>query len=122
MTAPLKVDEATDQIATQAAHFLGVTKKQFIAEAVSSYANERRSDIESGVKAALRSLDGSRASAVQLLTGMSLEESVEPAAERGSAHKALSLRRSELHGDSVGRHAPPYARPSADQESSTATN
>jgi hypothetical protein len=73
MTAPLKVDEATDQIATQAAHFLGVTKKQFIAEAVSSYANERRSDIESGVKAALRSLDGSRASAVQLLTGMSSE-------------------------------------------------
>jgi hypothetical protein len=73
MTAPLKVDDATDRIATQAAHFLGVTKKQFVAEAVSHYANQRGAEIEAGVKAALRSLDGSSDSAVRLLTGMTTE-------------------------------------------------
>jgi hypothetical protein len=71
MTAPLKVDTTTDQLASHAAHFLGVTKKQFVAEAVAFYTDHRRTDIERGVKAALESLDGSAESHVQLLTGLS---------------------------------------------------
>lgn len=73
MTAPLKVDEETDAIATQSAHFLGMTKKQFVSEAVTAYSAARRADIEKGVRAALGALDGSRLSAVSRLSGLSAE-------------------------------------------------
>ena len=70
MTAPLKIDDRTDQLASHAAHFLGVTKKQYVAEAVTFYTEHRRVEIERGVKSALRSLDGSRDADVELLSGL----------------------------------------------------
>jgi hypothetical protein len=73
MTAPLKIDERTDELASQAAHFLGMTKKQYVAEAVAYYTEHRRAEIEDGVKAALASLDGSREADVRLLTGLTAE-------------------------------------------------
>jgi hypothetical protein len=73
MTAPLKIDERTDELASHGAHFLGVTKKQYVAEAVAYYTEHRRAEIEKGVKAALASLDGSREADVQLLSGLTAE-------------------------------------------------
>jgi hypothetical protein len=73
MTAPLKIDERTDELASHAAHFLGMTKKQYVAEAVAYYTEHRRAEIEDGVKAALASLDGSREADVRLLTGLTAE-------------------------------------------------
>ncbi len=73
MTAPLKVDEAAVAIATQSAHFLGMTKKQFVSEAITAYSESRRRDIEKGVHAALGALDGSRLGAVSYLSGRSPE-------------------------------------------------
>jgi hypothetical protein len=73
MTAPLKIDERTDKLASHAAHFLGMTKKQYVAEAVAYYTEHRRAEIEDGVKAALASLDGSREADVRLLTGLTAE-------------------------------------------------
>ena len=35
--APLMVDPATDELISQAAHFLGMTKKDFVAEAAKAY-------------------------------------------------------------------------------------
>jgi hypothetical protein len=77
MTAPLKIDDRTDELASHAAHFLGMTKKQYVAEAVAFYTEHRRAEIEKGVKAALASLDGSREAAVQLLSGLSAERAGE---------------------------------------------
>lgn len=73
MTAPLKIDDDTDRLASEGAHFLGVTKKQYVADAVAYYTDLRHAEIEKGVRAAIATLDGSRASAVRLLTGMSDE-------------------------------------------------
>jgi hypothetical protein len=72
--APLKVDAETDALITQGAHFLGVTKKDLVADAVRVYVAMRRADIERGVHEALSQLDGSRQAEVALLSGLSVEE------------------------------------------------
>lgn len=74
MAAPLKVDPRADEIATHSAHFLGITKKQFVSDAIGVYSEIKRAEIEKGVRSALESLDGSRSSAVQLLAGLTPEE------------------------------------------------
>ena len=74
MTSPLKIDDQTDRLATEGAHFLGLTKKQYVADAVAYYTDLRRGEIEKGVRASLATLDGSRNSAVRLLTAMSEEQ------------------------------------------------
>lgn len=73
MAAPLKVDDETDRLATHGAHFLGMTKKQFVAEAVRAYTEARRGDIEKGAREALALLDGSRDRAIALLSGLPVE-------------------------------------------------
>lgn len=72
--APLKVDAETDALITQGAHFLGVTKKDLVADAVRSYLATRRADIEQGVKEALAQLNGSRQAEVALLSGLSVDD------------------------------------------------
>ena len=69
--SPIKVDPETDQLANHAAHFLNMTKKDVVDRAVREYIDNHRSDIDAGVRDALKQLDGSTASAVKLLTGMS---------------------------------------------------
>ena len=71
VTSPLKIDDQTDRLATEGAHFLGQTKKQYVADAVAYYTDLRRGEIEKGVRASLATLDGGRDSAVRLLTGLS---------------------------------------------------
>jgi hypothetical protein len=67
-SAPIKVDVETDQLISQAAHFLGKAKKDVVDAAVREYIETHRSEINEGVRAALSHLDGSSASAVALLT------------------------------------------------------
>ncbi len=72
--APIKVDARTDHLITQAAHFLGRSKKDVVDVAVREYVDNHRDDIAAGVREALRHLDGSVASSVALMTGMSPDE------------------------------------------------
>lgn len=72
--SPLKVDADTDALITQGARFLGMTKKDLVAEAVRDYLTTRRTDIEHGVREAAALLDGSHRSKVALLSGLSAKE------------------------------------------------
>ncbi|HLU71798.1 MAG TPA: hypothetical protein VKZ82_06440 [Nonomuraea sp.] len=71
--SPLKVDPATDELITQGAHFLGMTKKDLVAAAVQVYLDQQREHIRRGMIESMKVLDGSLSSSVSLLTGMSLE-------------------------------------------------
>ena len=72
--SPLKVDPETDELISQAAHFLGMTKKDFVAEATKAYLEQRREEIRSGMLESMRLLDGSMTSSVSLLAGLSPEK------------------------------------------------
>ncbi|MEU1759220.1 hypothetical protein ACFWRG_15980 [Micromonospora tulbaghiae] len=71
---PIKVDTQTDQLISHAAHFLGRSKKDVVDAAVREYIENHRTEIRSAVTDALRQLDGSVASSVALLTGLSRAE------------------------------------------------
>jgi hypothetical protein len=71
--APLKIDPATDELISQAAHFLGMTKKDFVAEATRAYLEQRREEIRKGMVESMKLLDGSLTSSVAMLTGLSPE-------------------------------------------------
>ncbi|QMU75534.1 hypothetical protein GXW83_07065 [Streptacidiphilus sp. PB12-B1b] len=72
--SPLKVDPETDKLISQGAHFLGLTKKDLVADAVRLYLEQRREDLRVGMTEALQVLDGSLKSDVMLLTGLTAEE------------------------------------------------
>lgn len=72
--APIKVDSETDALISHAAHFLGSSKKDVVDVAVREYIERHREEIQNAALEALRALDGSTKSAVQLLTGASDEE------------------------------------------------
>lgn len=71
--APLKIDPATDELITQAAHFLSMTKKEFVAEAAKAYLEQRRAEVRQGMIESMRALDGSLTASVAALTGLSPE-------------------------------------------------
>ncbi|HEX9033521.1 MAG TPA: hypothetical protein VF834_16900 [Streptosporangiaceae bacterium] len=75
--APLKVDPATDELISQGAHFLGMTKKDFVAEATRAYLDQQREKIRAGMIESMKILDGSLTSGVALLTGLSPERVAE---------------------------------------------
>ncbi|GAB3139150.1 hypothetical protein GCM10027290_07770 [Micromonospora sonneratiae] len=72
--SPIKVDAQTDQLISHAAHFLKRSKKEVVDIAIREYIENHRSEIQTAVSQALRQLDGSTASSVALLTGMSRDE------------------------------------------------
>lgn len=72
--APIKVDSETDSLISHAAHFLGSSKKAVVDAAVREYIETHRAEIQEAALVALKSLDGSTKSAVQLLTGASDDE------------------------------------------------
>jgi hypothetical protein len=72
--SPLKVDPETDKLISQGAHFLGLTKKDLVAEAVRIYLEQRREELRAGMVEAMQVLDGSLKSDVMLLTGLTAEE------------------------------------------------
>jgi hypothetical protein len=71
---PIKVDAHTDQLISHAAHFLGRSKKDLVDVAVREYIENHRAEIQESVTRALQQLDGTVASSVALLTGMSRAE------------------------------------------------
>jgi hypothetical protein len=71
---PIKVDVQTDKLISHAAHFLGRSKKDVVDLAVREYIENHREAIHNGVSEALQQLDGTVASSVSLLTGLSREE------------------------------------------------
>ncbi|MFG2088077.1 MULTISPECIES: hypothetical protein [unclassified Spirillospora] len=71
--APLKIDPATDELISQAAHFLGMTKKDFVAQAARAYLEQRREEVRRGMIESMKVLDGSLTSGVAALTGLSPE-------------------------------------------------
>jgi hypothetical protein len=73
-TAPLKVDAEVDELITDGAHFLGMTKKDLVGEAVRVYLELRKAEVREAMLAKLRKLDGSVTSSVALLTGLSSED------------------------------------------------
>jgi predicted transcriptional regulator len=72
--APIKIDAATDELVSHAAHFLVRTKKDIVESAVREYVDAHRDEINAGIKAALDRLNGSDAAAVALVTGLDLGE------------------------------------------------
>jgi len=72
--SPLKVDPAVDEMISQGAHFLGVTKKDLVAAAVTDYLAARREEIHRAMGEAMRVLDGTTTSRVALLTGVAPED------------------------------------------------
>lgn len=73
-TAPIKVDAATDELVSHAAHFMSRSKKDIVDAAVREYIDTHRDEINAGVKAALSQLSGADAAAVSMMTGLSAEE------------------------------------------------
>ncbi|MFD0883264.1 hypothetical protein ACFQ08_01625 [Streptosporangium algeriense] len=71
--SPLKVDPVTDELISQGAHFLGMTKKDLVAEAVRVYLEQERERIRHGMIESMKLLDGSLTSSVSLFTGLSPE-------------------------------------------------
>ncbi len=69
--APVKVDADTDRLLGDAAHLLHMSKKDLLAEAVRDYVTARREQLHLSMAETLRSLDGTDASLVGLLTGLS---------------------------------------------------
>lgn len=72
--SPIKVDAATDQRIADAAHFLGRTKKDIVDAAVRDYVDAHRDEINAAIAASLGRLDGTRASAVAEITGLTREQ------------------------------------------------
>jgi predicted transcriptional regulator len=68
--APIKVSLETDQRIGHAAHFLNLSKKEVVDQAVAEFIDHRRAEIDQGVRLALAQLGGGEAAAVSLLTGL----------------------------------------------------
>lgn len=72
-TAPIKVDAATDELVSHAAHFMSRSKKDIVQAAVREYIDAHRGEINAGIKAALGQLNGTDAAAISMMTGLSAE-------------------------------------------------
>lgn len=73
-TAPIKVDIATDELVSHAAHFMSRSKKDVVDAAVREYIDAHRDEINAGVKGALGLLNGTDAAAVSMMAGLSADE------------------------------------------------
>jgi len=73
-TSKDKVDPKVDELISSGANFLGITKKDLVAEAVQFYLDARREEMRERMRSLMRQLDGTRASRVALLSGLSREQ------------------------------------------------
>jgi hypothetical protein len=71
--SPLKVDPEIDQLISNGAHFLGLTKKELVAEAVQVYLEIRQEEIRQKMQEAMAQLDGTNRSRLAMLTGLSAD-------------------------------------------------
>lgn len=72
-TISLKVDREIDAVSADAAHFLGLSKKEFYEAAAVAYIEANREKLDAAMRAALDRLDGTEEAEIALLTGMSRE-------------------------------------------------
>lgn len=70
----VKVSPAGDKLITSGANYLHMSKKDLVEEAVRFYLDARREEMQAGMRELLRELDGTRASRVAMLAGMTREE------------------------------------------------
>ena len=70
----MKVSAETDQLLTEASHYLARSKKDIVDAAVIAFVEANRDQINAGVRASLARLDGSLESVVSELTGMTRTE------------------------------------------------
>lgn len=47
---PIRIDSRTDAVATEAAHYLGTSRREFIADAVSAHVAAQREAIQEGMR------------------------------------------------------------------------
>jgi hypothetical protein len=73
-SAPLKVDPEIDQLISDGAHFLGLTKKALVAEAVQVYLEIRREEVRAKMMESMSKLDGSNLARVALISGLTVEQ------------------------------------------------
>ncbi|MDN5743796.1 MAG: hypothetical protein L0H31_01585 [Nocardioidaceae bacterium] len=73
-TAPIKVDAATDELVSHAAHFMSRSKKDIVDAAVREYITAHRDEINAGIRTALGQLNGTDGAALTLMTGLNAEE------------------------------------------------
>ena len=73
-TAPIKVDAATDELVSHAAHFMSRSKKDIVDSAVREYVDAHRAEINAGISAALARLNGTDEAAISMMTGLSAAE------------------------------------------------
>lgn len=68
---PVKIDSEADRLATDAAHFLGRTKKDLVSQAIREYVDSHRAEIHEAIRDSMQRLDGTNRAAVRLVTGFS---------------------------------------------------
>ncbi len=67
--APIKISPETDQLLTEAAHYLGRTKKDVVDIAVREFVENHRAELVVAVRSSLARLDGTIPSLVSEITG-----------------------------------------------------
>lgn len=72
--SPIKVNAATNRLISDAAHFLGRTKKDIVDAAVRDNVEAHRNEMNEAIRASLARLDGSKAAVVAEITGISRGE------------------------------------------------
>ncbi len=70
----VKVSPEGDKLITSGAHYLHMSKKDLVEAAVALYLDARREEMQAGMRELLSELDGSRASRVAMLAGMTRAE------------------------------------------------
>ena len=70
----VKVSAVGDKLITSGAHYLHMSKKDLVEAAVVFYLDARREEMQAGMRELLSELDGSRASRIAMLAGMTREE------------------------------------------------
>ena len=70
----VKVSPAGDKLITSGANYLHMTKKDLVETAVRFYLEAHREEMQAGLQELLSELDGSRASRVAMLAGMTRQE------------------------------------------------
>jgi prophage DNA circulation protein len=71
--APVKVDQETHDLIAHAATALRVSQKDLLAAAVREYLMAHREQVRESLRRTMQTLDGTAASRVALLTGLSRE-------------------------------------------------
>lgn len=90
-SVPVKVDQDTHTLLAHAATALRTTQKDLLEAAVREYLGARREEISASLRRTMRLIDGTDASRVAALTGLSAER----LSELGGVREPRSVRRAD---------------------------